>query len=160
MTGAELRQYADSHGPNYSTATVRREKEQAVSTNIPYELPDDPWDTRWTPTDVRSIFVGVGGQSLYDRSYRHTSEWVHWGPRAILSAMTDTEEELRDFSREDWRSAAEALVLGCQSLIQSLQALDEHFALGLGEPLTALLDQLEGAFPTGIRDPEAMLAEA
>lgn len=141
---AELKALVDKYGPNYYTPKVRKARRNAERNGTVFEMPDDPWDVRWTNTSIAKMFEEIGGKDWYDSIYAETSEWVHWGPRAILRAMETSEDSARGFSQEDSRAAARALNIGSMCLLDSLRRLDEHFALGITDRLTKL-DQLKKA---------------
>lgn len=139
---AELRAYIDKYGPNYYQPHVRKSVEAAQRDGTEYEIPEDPWRTNWTDTSVQTMFDEVGGKFLYDRVYRESSEWIHWGPRAMLRAMQFTDWGVEGFAEVDWLAASRALQLGCQSLLQSLEVLDAHFSLGITERLAELNQEM------------------
>ncbi len=134
----QLKAFLDEHGPRYYTSKVRKAIADAEQAGTPYELPDDPWDYKWTDTTVKKMFTEVEGDELYESVYGTSSEWVHWGVRSVLRA-TDTKERVTPgFTEVDWGLAVHALQLGCQSLLQSLEVLDRHFSLGVTERLVEL----------------------
>jgi hypothetical protein len=136
---AELQALVAQHGPAYYTDFVRKGLAEAAKPNAPsFKMPKDPWRTNWTDTSVETMFDKVGLKGLYEQTYRRTSEWVHWGPRAILRAMEPVEWGIAGFSEEDWPDAALALSLGCLALLLSLERLDNQFSLGHSERLTEL----------------------
>ena len=136
---AELNTYVDQHGPDYYRPNVRKAIEQAAEPGAPpYEIPEDPWASDWTPTGVADMFTELQAKRLYDSVYRDSSEWVHWGPRTILRATQSAEWGVAGFTEEDWRVALLALQLGGQSLLQSLEVLDMHFSLGISDRLAEL----------------------
>lgn len=47
------------------------------------------------------------------------------------------------FTEEDWQAAGVALPAGCQSLLKSLEVLDQHFSLGITQRLGALSEMLQ-----------------
>lgn len=77
---AGFKTYVDTHGPNYYKPAVRKAIEAAEHAGAMFEVPDDPWDNKWTTTDLASMFTQVEGKVLYDMVYRQVSEWIHWGP--------------------------------------------------------------------------------
>lgn len=149
---AELRSYVDRYGSDYYRQKVRTAIQQAEDSGTDYTVPDDPWNRDWTVTSVDSMFSEVGGKELYDRIYRDTSEWVHWGPRAILRAAQAVDWGTAGFTDTDWRAAAVAMQTGCQALLQSLQILDGHFSLGLSQRLEELHQQMDTALSESIAD--------
>ena len=139
---AELRQYVDEHGPKYLRDKVKKAMEEATASGSAYKLPEDPWRTNWTTSSIEAMFTEVGGQPLYDRVYRKSSEWVHWGPRTILRAMEPAQWGTAGFTAHDWPAAARAIQGGCQALLQSMEVLNEHFGLGISERLGELDDSM------------------
>ena len=140
----KLRAYLDEHGPRYYTSKVRKAVADAEQAGTPYELPDDPWDYKWTDTTVKQMFTEVEGDKLYESVYATSSEWVHWGVRSALRAADETEWGTSGFTEVDWGQAVHALQLGCQSLLQSLEVLDRHFSLGITERLVELNQKMVG----------------
>jgi hypothetical protein len=148
---AELKTYVDKHGPNYFKGKVRDGIEDEKKSGTAFKMPDDPWENDWTSTDVRSMFVEFGEERVYDSAYRRSSEWVHWGPRAIMIAMDPEPNEpaewsIDEFTEEDWVSAALALGLGCHSLLMSLQVVDREFSLGASTRVAELEDKMQTVF--------------
>jgi hypothetical protein len=139
----ELKSYVDKHGPNYYRPSVRKGLETAQRDGSHFEIPEDPWAKDWTDASIETMFGEVGGKSLYERAYRNSSEWLHWNPRSILRAMQSAEWGVDGFTQEDWRAAATALQLACQSLLQSLQVLDQHFSTGNAERLSELATTMQ-----------------
>ncbi len=135
---ALLKAYLDKHGPKYYRPKVRKGLQAAERDGTVYEMPDDPWETKWTPTNVADMFDAVGGELSYKGIYRDASEWIHWSPRPILRAMVRAEWGVAGFAEKDWRAAVVALQAGCQLLLQSLEVLDGHFTLGQAERLAGL----------------------
>lgn len=148
---AALKQYVDAHGPNYIRGGVRKAREKAEREGTDYQMPDDPWGNDWTEVDVRSMFTEIGMVSLYDSSYRTASEWVHWGPRAILRAMESVEWGMEGFTETDWPGAALALLITCTSLHQSLAVLDDQFSLGHADRLAALYEIMKRSLDESVR---------
>lgn len=139
----ELQCLVAEHGPNYLSSGVVKAMKQAEERGEDYDVPDDPWDRDWTWVDVRSMFVKVGMEQLYDGFYRSTSEWTHWGPRAIFRAKESTSWGTAEFTETDWPGAARALAFACVSLLLSLETLNNHFSLGHGDRLTALYETMK-----------------
>lgn len=138
---AELKLHVEDHGADYFRSKVVDAIQTAEKGGLEYRLPEDPWRNDWTVANVESMFVEVRGQRWYDNIYRYSSEWVHWGPRAILRAQDYAEWGVSGFTEDDWQAAAMALQTGCQSLLQSLEVLNLHFSLGID----IRLDQLDQA---------------
>lgn len=147
---AELKLYVDEHGSDYYRAKVIEAIQAAENGEHKFDLPRDPWRNDWTVAKVESMFVEVGGQLLYDKVYRYSSEWLHWGPRAILRAQDHTEWGVAGFTEEDWQAAALALQTGCQSLLQSLEVLDMQFSLGIDRRLGELDQMMSTALAESI----------
>jgi hypothetical protein len=139
---AELWTYVEHHGPNYFKDKVRKLYAAAERDGIAFDLPDDPWDHKWTDTTIKQMFEEVHAKHWYDGVYGDASEWSHWGVRSILRAMEPDGKALVGFTKDDWRSATIALQLGCQSLLQTLQLADDHFSLGKAERIQGLLDTM------------------
>ena len=139
---AELMNYVDTHGHHYFRPKVRKALEAAEKDGAVYEIPDDPWGNNWTDVKVETMLDEVGGRYLYDSVYRNSSEWIHWGPRAILRATEPGEWDVHKFTEQDWRAAETALRLGCQSLLQSLELLDHQFSLRITERLAELVEKM------------------
>lgn len=135
---AELKLHVDDHGSDYYRSKVVEAIQAADKGGYEFEPPEDPWRNDWTVASVESMFVEVRGQNLYEKVYRVSSEWVYWGPRAILRAQDYAEWGVSGFTKDDWQSAALALQTGCQSLLQSLEILDMHFLLGIASRLGQL----------------------
>lgn len=153
---AGLKPYVDQHGPNYYRPRIRQRIAQAARDGTIYTIPDDPWDqSDWTETDVRSMFVELGEERLYDSFYRRTSEWAHSGPRAILIAAgrqwADTKEWGPDhFTDDDVRSGVWALGVACETLSRSLRVLNAQFALGHDERVNGIADKLGAIMATSL----------
>jgi len=147
-----LKSYVDQHGPNYYRPNVRQRIAGAQRDGTTYPLPADPWDkSDWTETDVRSMFVELGAERLYDSFYRRTSEWAHSGPRAILIATdcqrTGTEEwGPNQFIDNDVIAGVWALGVACEAFVQTLDVLNSHFSLGHDERLKDTAERLNAIF--------------
>lgn len=135
---AALKPHLDKHGPNYYQEKVRDRIREAERNGTTYELPDDPWRNKWNTADLASMLTEIDGRDAYDLIYRQVSEWIHWGARGILRAMQPTDWGTAGFAEEDWRAAVLALQTGCQSLLQSLEVLDDHFSLRMAQDLVTL----------------------
>lgn len=146
---AELEPYMNQHGPNYYKPHFRKRVEDAQRNGTTYNLPPDPWHTSgWTEVNVRSMFVGLGDDRLYDSFYRRTSEWAHSGPRAILIAADRERADAAEwgpdqFTDDDVRSGVWALGVACESILRSLDVLNAHFSLGHGDRLKNIDEKLE-----------------
>lgn len=146
---AALKPYIDQHGPNYYRPKVRQRIADAQQADTPYILPDDPWNkSDWTETDVRSMFVELGEERLYDSFYRRTSEWVHSGPRAILIAADQQGTAAAEwgpdqFTDGDLVAGVWALGMACESLIRCLEVVNGHFSLRHDERLQAIAGKLD-----------------
>lgn len=147
----ELKAYVTTHGSAYVRAKVSKALAAAEANGTDYQIPDDPWGNDWTKFDVRSMFVEVGMEDLYDRSYRDASEWVHWGPRAMLRARKSAEWGTAGFTGSDWPGASLAMYIACLSLHQSLLILDDHFSLGHADRLAALYDTMKRGLDEAMR---------
>lgn len=150
---ARLKTMVDEHGHRYFTKNAREALESAERNGMDFDQPDDPWEYKWTKVTIGKMFRDVQGDAMYVGAYHRSSEWIHWGPRSLLSAMEPADWGINGFSQEDWRTAVEALQLGCQSLLQSLEVLDRHFSLGKTERLielnTSMVTMLTDALETG-----------
>lgn len=82
--------------------------------------------------------------------YRNTSEWVHWGPRAMLRAMQPAEWGMAGFTDEDPLAAVTALFQGCRCLLQSLEVLDQQFEISLVARLTKLNQKMDSIISDSI----------
>jgi hypothetical protein len=140
---ARLRDVVDKYGPNYYRPNVRKSLEAAEKDGSVIELPDDPWSNVWTGTSIETMFDEVRGDYLYDAVFRDSTEWLHWGPRSILRAMEPADQGVGGFTQDDWLAAASALMSGCLSLLQALEALDRHFSLGIAERLAEPAKEIE-----------------
>ena len=130
---AELRAYVDRHGPKYLKRGAS-------------ETPEDPWNSNWTPVQIKEMFKEAGFEPMYQGVYAESSEWIHWGPRSILRAMEPADWGMSGFTQEDWAAALRALGIGCFSLVTSLQILDRHLSLGRSEQLAFLMETLSTVF--------------
>ena len=139
----ELKKLVDQHGPNYYRKNVEKEANKAAEAGTIAELPSDPWTREWTNASVESMFIEVDGRGLYEGRYRYTSEWIHWGPRAIFRAIQPAEWGVAGFQEVDWRSAISALQMATQSQMQCLQVLDYHYKLGISVRINELYEEVE-----------------
>lgn len=141
----QLGDIVDKYGIKYYKNKVREAIAKADEEGIEYQLPDDPWSRDWTTINVYDMFDEVGLKDLYDRAYRNASEWIHWGPQAILRATNSVEWGISGFTEEDWPVGSLAILVGCMSLELSLEALDDHFSLQLSERLVVINEMMTTA---------------
>jgi Family of unknown function (DUF5677) len=141
---AGLKALVDQHGPAYFTDFVRKGIAAAEKGGPAFKMPRDPWRTKWTDTSFETMCSEseVALEHVYETTYRRSSEWSHWGPRAIAGALEHAEWGVAGFTEEDWPDAGLALTLGCFSLLQSLAVLDAHFSLGHHNRLAGLARKL------------------
>lgn len=132
---AKLKEFLDEHGTKYYWPSVAEAVAKAKESGATYEIPEDPWVNKWTRVSVQQMFTDLGADPLYDQVYGGASEWIHWGVRSVMRAAEETERGTAGFTGEDWALALHSLQLGCQSLLQSLEILDNCFSLGITERL-------------------------
>ena len=100
-------------------------------------LPQDPYRKNWTGKTIREICEEVEGVNLYEKIYCETSEWIHWTPRGLGSAIR-RKGEMVHYYQQSTESEATALACAFQALLESLVLLDSHLNLGFSNNLKEL----------------------
>lgn len=131
------------HGPDYYSAETHRRLKEGKA------LQADPYRRQWNHVDVASMLNSVNGKDLYETVYRNASGLVHWSPRALLLAIDDR-GKAQTYTTDDPASAAIAVTIGIQSLLQTLEVVNLHFGLGIDGDLAQI-----GASLTAVMRPAA-----
>ena len=103
---AELKTSVDTHGPNSFKRKVRGGIDDAKKSATAFKMPDDPWENDWTSTDVRSMFVRLGDERVYDSAFRRSSEWIYWEPWVILIAMAPKPTEPAEWGIDEFTDSS------------------------------------------------------
>lgn len=103
---------------------------------------------RWSDIRVREVFAEVEGICLYETVYRDTSAWSHWNVAGIGRALERSEHGIR-YSETSPETAAMALAVGFQALLESASWLDQHFARGFSGQLVELTEDYFAQLSTG-----------
>lgn len=110
---------------------------QAEKTEKEYRLPSDPWRNSWTDINAKVMFDDLGDTATYDVVHRLSSEWIHSDPRTIFRALELEPAGAHGFTEKDWIAGGLALQVACQSMLECLRVLNEHFSLGRKDRLKA-----------------------
>lgn len=92
-------------------------------------LPADPFVTTWYRPQLRQVFEAVGAGELYDGPYYLMSEWHHWSPGGLATAMWFAGDRM-GYAPGSPMIHAGSLANAFQCLIETAQLVDSHFALG------------------------------
>jgi len=99
--------------------------------------PRDPYCHNWTGHDVKHIFDCVKGDLLYSALYKPFSDWHHWSPGGIGTAVARDQRGLV-YSSASVVEAATALATAFQCLLHTVQLTDEHLERGFASSLAEL----------------------
>lgn len=101
---------------------------------------EDPYRSSWTNKNVYEICKEVGGDLLYEKIYRDTSQWIHWTVKGMSSAISRDDVTFK-YTNTTAEMGATALASGFQSLFQSAKLLNDYFGLGFDNKLKKLQEE-------------------
>jgi hypothetical protein len=87
--------------------------------------PSDPYCDNWTGHTVRQIFEWVQGDLLYLKLYKPFSDWHHWSPGGIGTAVIQQQGRVI-YSSASVVDAATALATAFQCLLRTVELTDEQ----------------------------------
>lgn len=104
-------------------------------------LRTDPYHKDWRAGhQIRQICESVGAEDLYRQLYEPFSDWLHWGPAGLGTAI-DRKGDRIIYSSLRPADAATALAVGFQCLLQTVQLVDRHLDLALTARIADLRDE-------------------
>jgi hypothetical protein len=102
--------------------------------------PADPYHKDWRAgKQIRQICESVGAQDLFRQLYEPFSDWHHWGPVGLGKAIHRRADRI-SYSSVRPTDAASALAVGFQCLLQTVEIVDRHLAIGLSAKTADLRD--------------------
>ncbi|RJX22801.1 MAG: hypothetical protein C4575_00730 [Desulforudis sp.] len=102
-----------------------------------YKEGEFPYRGKWLRESVREVCEEINATPHYEIIYRETSQWIHWTPRGLGTAI-HREGDLAGFLPNSEDAAATALANGFQALYESLILLDRILELGFTNQLDTL----------------------
>jgi hypothetical protein len=133
----QLSERLQKHGPNYFTKSARRDGPDGL---------DQPFQKTWQldPTGSQitrsAIFEEIKGSNLI-AVYKDFSQWVHWTPRAFGECIERQEDDRTAYNPNAYLSAAQALAVAIQAIIETLRLVYEHFKIESKPNLDELRDE-------------------
>lgn len=113
-----------TYGHLFYTNNTRRAQEARQ------DLPSDPYHKDWKcGTQIKQICESVGGSVLHQEIYSTFSDWHHWGISTMAEAISLSDDNVCYKSTSASRYA-EALATGFQCLIETVELVNQHLALG------------------------------
>jgi len=102
---------------------------------------EDPYYKDWrSGRTIRQICTSVGAEDLYELVYEPFSDWHHWGPAGLGSAIHRRERRVI-YSSLLPSDAGVALAVAFQCLLQTAEVVLEHLSLGGRAELRDLRDR-------------------
>ena len=102
-------------------------------------LPPGSYHKDWrTGHSIRQICESVGAEELY-RLYIPFSDWHHWGVGGLGTAINRAADRVH-YSSLRPTDTATTLAIGFQCLLQTVEVVDAHLGVGLGEKIADLRD--------------------
>lgn len=98
---------------------------------------DDPYCSNWTGHSVRQIFDWVKGERLYARLYKPFSDWHHWSPSGLATAVSSRQGGVV-YSSTSVADAATALATAFQCLLRTIDLADGYLGLGFAPRVAEL----------------------
>jgi hypothetical protein len=112
------------YGDQFLTQPARNARSRGTA------MPPNPYYDNWTGRTVRQIFEDVGGGILYQQLYKSFSNWHHWSPGGLGTAISRDGQHV-SFLISSPAETATALAAGFQCLLETAEITDRHLRLGL-----------------------------
>lgn len=122
----------------YGSQFLTKKAQKAQQQGTP--LPADPYCDNWTGHTIREIFESVGATVLYLKVYKAFSDWHHWSPGGIGTALSHQEDQTI-YSSTSLADTATALATTFQCLLQTVEVVDKHLKLGKASKISKLKDE-------------------
>lgn len=132
----QIMERLNKYGANFLTNKAKMKRDNGGN------LPRDPYHKDWCcGKSVKDICEDVGGLDLYLKLYSPYSDWHHWGPSGLGSAIKKDKNSViyKSFSKSD---VAASICSAFQCLLQTLELTIEHLNM---EDL-AIVEELKNEF--------------
>jgi hypothetical protein len=100
----------------------------------------DPYHRSWRGGVKLYDMANSLGRVLYEQPYAAFSDWEHWGVREIGDSISRQGKHITINPGSD-RIADWSLLAALQCLLQTLEAADAHFSLGITENIQAIYEE-------------------
>jgi hypothetical protein len=97
----------------------------------------DPYHKNWRGGVTLSDMADATDRELYDGPYSELSDWEHWGVSGIGESISRRDGHLTVNPTSE-RVAGLSLLAAFQSLLETLEHADAHFALNLTEKIQTI----------------------
>ncbi len=119
------------YGDQFLTREARKKRNKGDP------LPKDPYRKSWMKQQVRQTCEKVKGELLYEHLYTPFSGYHHWDPGGLGIAIKREHNRVL-YSSKSPESAASALAVGFQCLLQTLEVVNKHLELGIASRIAEL----------------------
>ena len=144
----DIEQVLHEHGDIFLTRKAKRAKDSGQP------LPQDPYQKHWRADfKLREFCEERSIERLYTEAYEPFSDWHHWGVGGLGAAIRRANGSI-SYERESLNDSAVSLSAAFQSVLQSIQVVNQCFQLGMEEELVDLRDGFVKYYWTAPQDPD------